>query len=323
MLVSSNYPTNFEFSDESFSHSNQPLFAFDDHWSASQYPNDTLPIQCLGGMDAFGDVTTDGLPGEFSSDGITDDEVVSTPPPSSPLPYCSVFPYATQAELLEPKEEVASQIAQSLHHRQLYLQYQQYQYQLMQQKMMLSSLQLPPISNVPTAVPVSLPPLCRSNPVAPHDTRYYDTLRNDSSDFPQVQLTSLDTSHFGTNISPYPKLKSIPHDISGNLTDAQYHKIFKKYHLHLQLDSHPTMTEQDLEDIKVRGRMYFLKNVKTIVPKVGPWKFNAHISHRRTDERQYNIPGMAITCKVKEWLTDDGLWRLYHYKKGKTVKPRS
>lgn len=82
------------------------------------------------------------------------------------------------------------------------------------------------------------------------------------------------------------------------------------------------MTEQDLEDIKVYGKMYFLKNVKTIVPKVGPWKFNAHISHRRTDERQYNIPGMAVTCKVKEWLTDDGLWRLYHFKKGKTVKSK-
>jgi len=137
-----------------------------------------------------------------------------------------------------------------------------------------------------------------------------------------VRLINLDASHFGTNISQIPKLKSIPVDISGNLTDSQYNKIFKKYHLHLLLDSHPTLSEQDLEDIKLHGKMYFLKNVKTIVPKVGPWKFNAHISHRRSDERQYNIPGMAVTCKVKEWLTDEGLWRLYHYKKGKTVKPK-
>jgi len=153
---------------------------------------------------------------------------------------------------------------------------------------------------------------------------YEETCRQHlgGTDIPQVKLTNLDASHFGSNIVPYPKLKSIPVDISGNLSDAQYTKIFKKYHLHLQLDSHPTMTEQDLEDIKLHGRMYFLKNVKTIVPKVGPWKFNAHISHRRSDERQYNIPGMAVTCKVKEWLTDDGLWRLYHYKRGKTVKAK-
>jgi len=152
----------------------------------------------------------------------------------------------------------------------------------------------------------------------------YPVMSQDAPCSPEtsVRLINLDASHFGTNISQIPKLKSIPVDISGNLTDSQYNKIFKKYHQHLLLDTHPTLSEQDLEDIKVHGKMYFLKNVKTIVPKVGPWKFNAHISHRRSDERQYNIPGMAVTCKVKEWLTDEGLWRLYHYKKGKTVKPK-
>jgi len=137
-----------------------------------------------------------------------------------------------------------------------------------------------------------------------------------------VQFTNLDASHFGTQLDPVKKLRSIPMDISGNLTDAQYYKIFKLYHLQLQLDSHPIMTEEDLEDIKLHGRMYFLKNVKTIVPKIGYWKFHAHLSHRRSDERQYNIPGMAVTCKVREWVTDDGLWRLYHFKKGKTVKSK-
>jgi len=132
------------------------------------------------------------------------------------------------------------------------------------------------------------------------------------------QFTNLDATCFGTQIETVKKLQSIPMDISGNLTDAQYHKIFKMYHLQLQLDSHPTMTEEDLEDIKAHGRMYFLKNVKTIVPKIG-FKFHAHLSHRRCDERQYNIPGMAVTCKVREWIADDGLWRLYHFKKGKTV----
>jgi len=135
-----------------------------------------------------------------------------------------------------------------------------------------------------------------------------------------TSITNLDASHFGVQIDPVQKLKSIPMDISGNLSDAQYHRIFKLYHLQLHLDSHPTMTEEDLEEIKLHGRMYFLRNVKTIVPKIGYWKFHAHLSHRRCDERQYNIPGMAITCKVREWLAEDGLWRLYHYKKGKTVK---
>jgi len=344
MLSVHAYPNNYhDYSDVSFSHSTQPLFAFDDPWSVGHYdtmsvPHDTLP----SGLDAFGELTDDFYSDDFSSDVITDDEVSTTPPPSSPpcSPHIMTQYAHAESPVVVPKLETfsvpldfcgvkAPQIpvpAQNFQQRQLYLQYQQYQYQLLQQKLLMSTYQFPPAvqqQHVCPPVPNVMPPAYPSfsSPDVPRDVRPHEDMRfrqpiSDAS----LKLTSLDASHFGSNITPYPKLKSIPMDISGNLTDAQYNKIFKKYHLHLQLDSHPTMTEQDLEDIKVHGRMYFLKNVKTIVPKVGPWKFNAHISHRRSDERQYNIPGMAVTCKVKEWLTDDGLWRLYHYKRGKTVK---
>jgi hypothetical protein len=283
----------------------------------------------MDGLDAFGEITDDNfLSDEFSSDMITDDEVVSTPPPSSPIPYSipRTYDYSPKPEPCYEAEipAVPQMTSQAWQQRQLFLHYQQYQYHVLQQKLMLS-LQLPTVycPSSPSVMPVP-EPVCCARPcleVSPREVRTYEDTRQHLAvpDTP-LKLTNLDASHFGTNIAPYPKLKSIPVDISGNLSDAQYNKIFKKYHLHLQLDSHPTMTEQDLEDIKIHGRMYFLKNVKTIVPKVGPWKFNAHISHRRSDERQYNIPGMAVTCKVKEWLTDDGLWRLYHYKRGKTVK---
>jgi len=291
----------------------------------------------MDGLDAFGEITDDNFfSDEFSSDVMTEDEIVSTPPPSSPIPFANI-PRTADIKLegspcdqdmsLFKSDPYSHMAAQTWQQRQLYLQYQQYQYHVLQQKLIMSALQLPPVAHMYPPSPAAMPvtePVARSpcNDMSARDvSRTFEDARQHlaAPDSP-LKLTSLDASHFGTNIAPYPKLKSIPVDISGNLSDAQYNKIFKKYHLHLQLDSHPTMTEQDLEEIKVHGRMYFLKNVKTIVPKVGPWKFNAHISHRRSDERQYNIPGLAVTCKVKEWLTDDGLWRLYHYKRGKTVK---
>jgi len=323
------YPNNFDYSDDSsFSHSTQPLFAFDDPWSVGHYqmsvPDDTLPVQSVNGLDAFGEITDDTFFSDEFSDGITDDEIGSTPPHSSPISVPSYSPCCHS--IGESKEiplavfpHVVTPIMQP---RQLYFQYPQvqWQHQVLQPNLYLSAL--PPVTSIYCqSVPTVSDPTCtRTVPlsVAPRPTLVED--QQSSLDQNSIKLTSLDTSYFGTNITPYPKLQSIPVDISGNLTDAQYNKIFKKYHLHLQLDSHPTLTELDLEDIKLYGRMYFLKNVKTIVPKVGPWKFNAHISHRRSDERQYNIPGMAVTCKVKEWLTDEGLWRLYHYKRGKTVK---
>jgi hypothetical protein len=252
----------------------------------------------------------------FSSDTMmSDDEVVATPPPSSPDPYTVVKPDSTLCPMqikMEPVPVDYNALVQ-MRNSQLAAHYQQLQqYQLFLQQNLLASMQTSPFVSTVLA-PANYEVAPDSYPCAP--------VGSFSGSEPTVQLTSLDPSHFGTAVST-PKLKAIPVDISVNLSDSQYNKIFKKYHLQLQLDSHPVMTEQDLEDIRINGRMYFLKNVKTIVPKVGPWKFNAHISHRRTDERQYNIPGMAVTCKVKEWLTDDGLWRMYHYKRGKTIKPK-
>jgi len=315
------YPSNFDYSDDYFSLSStsMPIFISDDVWEFEEMlpSNDTQPDSELDDVFALGQQHD-----SFSSDTLTDDEVMTTPPPSSPNPYNFVKPESTP---MKPEAAMPFdyQTLLQMRNNQLVAQYQQQlqQYQFWLQHRLLETMQTPPF--VPAGVSLSLP----VQPAAPcvaydmNATAYSAPVGS----FPgseTVALTSLDASHFGSSAVAAPKLKSIPVDISGNLSDAQYSKIFKKYHLQLQLDSHPVMTEQDLLDIKANGRMYFLKNVKTIVPKVGPWKFNAHISHRRTDERQYNIPGMAVTCKVKEWLTDDGLWRLYHYKKGKTVKPK-
>jgi hypothetical protein len=307
------YPTNYDFSDDYFSCPSS--FPVDEPWEFEMLSsNDTLPE----GLDVF-EEKYEPFSSSQSETLPSDEEVVSTPPPSSPNP----FPDAS----METELSVFLQMRNS----RLLAQYQQQlqQYQLFLQQKLLLTMQTPAF---PQAV---APPVQWAAPKSPVQDNCYSyeantgfsksavkTETNSSGSDSFVKLTNLDATHFGTASSSFPKLRTIPVDISGNLSDAQYNKIFKKYHLQLQLDSHPTMTLQDLEDIKIHGKMYFLKNVKTIVPKIGPWKFNAHISHRRTDERQYNIPGMAVTCKVKEWLTDDGLWRLYHFKKGKTVKPK-
>jgi len=314
------------------------MFPFEDSWTLGDFEmpssHDTLPSS-VNGLDAFefkachDDLACDENSFDAFSDTLTDEEVCCTPEPQSPVPY---------VEEVIVKQEQPPLFQQ----HQFYLQFQQQQQQLQiqallqqqQQKLFapLSSPLFAPVATVPYTGcrPTQKPTPMKGSPLPgysyfnckmynePLGSMHNYGFNDNQGTSSESMFTSLDTSHFGVNSSG-AKFKSIPIDISGNLTDAQYSKIFKKYHLYLQLDSHPTMTEQDLEDIKAHGKMYFLKNVKTIVPKIGPWKFNAHISHRRSDERQYNIPGMAITCKVKEWLTDDGLWRLYHYKKGKTV----
>jgi len=319
------YP-NYDFSDDYY-FSSQLFNNVDESWdfpmlSAS---NDTLPSQGLDVFDVH--MQDDDLPSSPSETLPSEEEVIdTTPPPSSPSYYPAYSPYSSAGQspdhtgaqaYVKVKQECVDPMAQMRNNVWIAHYHQQLQQLLFQQKMMMS-LQNPQVfSLAPPTVAGKWP------------ESYDPSVATESKSSPPFcgsecvpSLTSLDTTYFGSSSVSLPKLKAIPVDISGNLTDAQYNKIFKKYHVQLQLDSHPTMTEQDLEDIKVHGKMYFLKNVKTIVPKIGPWKFNAHVSHRRTDERQYNIPGMAITCKVKEWLTDDGLWRLYHFKKGKTIKSK-
>jgi len=136
---------------------------------------------------------------------------------------------------------------------------------------------------------------------------------------PQTTFTRINLDSTNPEAVPYfvTQMQSLPIDVSGNLSDFHYSKIFHKYRNELLLNSHPVMSENDLELIRTHGRLYFLRNVKMIAPKIGPWKFNSHISRGLGTDRQFNIPGAAVTCRVKEWLIDDGLWRLYHYKQGK------
>lgn len=350
------YPSNFDYSDDYFSFSSTQLFNADESWDFEMLPsNDTLPHFGLDVLEDKKQVQMDS----YSDTLTSDDEVLSTPPPSSPNPFLETTPKIEPCDTPSPKMEVCDATATmpvdyqsafvQMRNNQLFAQYQQQlqQYQMLLRQKLFMSIQVPPMLPAPGL----MPPMQWSPPMNPVGGFSYEasgpsTYDLNAASMPydlnaasmsydlgaahangaeaNVKLTPLDASHFGsTSNGSFARLTRIPLDISGNLTDNQYNKIFKKYHLQLQLDSHPIMTEKDLEDVKANGRMYFLKNVKTIVPKIGPWKFNAHISHRRIDERQYNIPGLAITCKVKEWLTDDGLWRLYHYKKGKTVKPKN
>jgi len=274
-------------------------------------------------------------------DSDSPDEVDATPPQSPPIDMVisddnislqqSPVVKAEQLQALQEQQFLQLQFQQQYHYQVILQQNLMLQYQLQQ----LNSARPVNFSSCP--IPVSQNSVVLPRPMVNQTTLHFEALSSDDTKSPldsyscevskvydeplgyMNHVTNLNTSCFGTDVPT--RCRSIPVDISGNLSDAQYNKIFKKYHKQLLLDAHPIMTQEDLENIKLHGRMYFLRNVKTIVPKVGPWKFNAHISHRRPDERQYNIPGAAITCKVKEWLTEDGaLWRLYHYKKGKVLK---
>lgn len=323
-MLNTTYPTDFTSDDFSLSLSTTPM----DLWSNGDLElyssHDTLAYPNGNDLDAFEDHFYKCE--SFSSDMLsetptTDDEdsILSTPP--SPPTY-----YKLECSPMECSPVDCSPLL--LHtvqaqQQQLYLQQAQ---QLMYHKFYQSLQSALLTSGLMTTMPWQyVPSTPQWTPLEPNSAVKTFPLVSEPSRQPSQgtsdeKMTSLDASRFESNGSS--KMPALPMDISGSLSEAQYSKIFKKYHLALQLGSHPVMTEQDLEDVKVNGRIYFLKNVKTIVPKIGTWKFNAHISHRKTDERQYNIPGMAVTCKVKEWLTEDGLWRLYHYKRGKTVKPK-
>jgi len=306
-------------------------------------PHDTLSTQELGGLDAFEDVSFSDC-SDFTTCSTDDEVICGSPVPLTPEPYGD-WSHQPEHQQLQPQSQpvfhhqptlqIQPHLQQLQYQFQLYQQYQQQQYHQLQQQLNYQYLLHPmpalprvsyPTYDVDTKPLIDTKPLVDTKPLDGYSyevSKSYDEPLASMKQFMPTSLvsfTNLDTSQFGGQSDPVNKVRSLPMDISGNLTDAQYYKIFKMYHLQLQLDSHPTMTEKDLEDIRLHGKMYFLKNVKTIVPKIGNWKFHAHLSHRKSDERQYNIPGMAVTCKVKEWIADDGLWRLYHYKKGKTVK---
>jgi len=171
------------------------------------------------------------------------------------------------------------------------------------------------VLSFPSPQPPSTPPI-QSISINPR-VNFPGLPENEPESIPEFTLIILDPNRSDDPDTDYfIRMKSLPFDVSKQLTDFHYNKLFKLHRKQLLLNSHPVMTERDLEAVRSCGFVYFLKNVKTIVPKIGPWKFNCHT--RNTDgDRSFNIPGMAITCKVKEWLSDDGLWRLYHYKAGK------
>jgi len=307
-------------SEESFSLNRSPtLFDLDelyDNALLSDYPfslNEFSDLPCPGSS-------------------LFDEEIEDTPPQTPPSDmeisrFEEVSPVPQQLHVIQEQQQFLQRLQQ---------QHYQYQCYLLSQQNLMLQYQLQQLNSVrPLSLQNNLPV---SRPVINQTTIHFESLSSDDTKSPldsyscevskaydeplgymNHNITNLNTSCFGNDVPT--RCRTIPVDISGNLPDSQYNKIFKKYSKQLLLDAHPIFTQEDLENIKIHGRMYFLRNVKTIVPKVGPWKFNAHISHRRPDERQYNIPGAAITCKVKEWLGEDGsLWRLYHYKKGKVLK---
>jgi len=144
--------------------------------------------------------------------------------------------------------------------------------------------------------------------------------------------TTLNTNHFDDyclrtepSFREHPKLLDVSRPFSG----PKYSEIFAQFGSSLLVDRHPQLSETDLAQIERTGFMYFLKNVKTIVPKIGPWKFQSHVRGSSMNQpydtdRSYNLVGskISIRCKVKEWVTGNDLWRMYHYVPGKSSKSR-
>jgi len=144
--------------------------------------------------------------------------------------------------------------------------------------------------------------------------------------------TTLNTNHFDDyclrtepSFREHPKLLDVSRPFSG----PKYTEIFAQFGSSLLVDKHPQLSETDLLQIERTGFMYFLKNVKTIVPKIGPWKFQSHVRGSSVNQpydtdRSYNLVGskISIRCKVKEWVSGNDLWRMYHYVPGKSSKSR-
>jgi len=126
--------------------------------------------------------------------------------------------------------------------------------------------------------------------------------------------------------APSPRL----FDVSRVLSSSRYTEIFQQHGSTLLRDKHPQWTESDLFEIEKTGCMYFLKNVKTIVPRIGPWKFQSHVRSLSSSimsydaDRSYNLIGSKamIRCKVREWIQGSDLWRMYHYVAATSKHPR-
>jgi len=144
--------------------------------------------------------------------------------------------------------------------------------------------------------------------------------------------TTLNTNYFNDYcLRTEPSFREHPRllDVSRPFSGPKYTEIFTQFGSSLLIDKHPQLSEADLSQIERTGFMYFLKNVKTIVPKIGPWKFQSHVRGSSANQpydtdRSYNLVGskFSIRCKVKEWVCGNDLWRMYHYVQGKSSKPR-
>jgi len=126
-----------------------------------------------------------------------------------------------------------------------------------------------------------------------------------------------------------PTFRTVPRlsmDVSKTFSAAKYTEIFYQHAPQLLVEKHPQLSEADLKVIEQTGFLYFMKNVKLIVPKIGPWRFLSHVRKEKeaggSNDRSYNLIGFPIRCKVKEWVIGGDLWRMYHFVKGKTPKAR-
>lgn len=169
---------------------------------------------------------------------------------------------------------------------------------------------------------------CPPQSIYPHST----TL------LPQAQAFSLSYSpmptppHEAVGYSSYDHRFSTPYrpmhlncDISRTLSNAKYSELFTQCGAQLLSDRHPQFSLQDINSVLKTGYIYFLKNVKTIVPRIGQeWRFISHVrapGPGESSDRSYNLLGpIPLRCKVKEWLVGGDLWRMYHFVQGKTTK---
>lgn len=191
-------------------------------------------------------------------------------PPSSPIPFPEIKKVIETCPAPPAPVDYSAMI--QMRNNQLFAQYQQHmqQYQMLLQQKLFMSIQAPPMLPAQGVVPptqwspsVNIAETTQWSPSmtvtegfsfesapisqtydlgAAHATKAEAYGKPSPTSFltALVKLTPLDASYFGgAPNGSIPRLTTIPMDISGNLTDAQYSKIFKKYHQVLRLDAHP------------------------------------------------------------------------------------
>jgi len=178
----------------------------------------------------------------------------------------------------------------------------------------------PPISPPPISSPrIYSPPPISSLPQSQFTSYHHAPM------FP-VGLTEQYVFYPQPQIDPQVSIiaRSSPlRDVSRAFSTAKYSEIFNQHANSLLVEKHPQLTEVDLRRIERTGLLYFMKNVKVIVPRIGPWKFLSHVrSDENLIERSFNLEGFPIRCKVKEWVINGDLWRMYHFIKGTVPKKR-